>query len=297
MKISFERSQSMVLLTLLRKELRTRLRRERIVWLIVIYILLLGSAGWLVLSSQSRAPLYMLGTTLYYLLANLQLGLLILIIPAFTATAINGEKEHQTYDLLLCSQLSNFALITGKMLAGMATALLLIAASVPVFSLIFFFGGVGPTQLIEALLIYLVTALLAGSVGMLCSVIFKRPAVSTAFAYVFILLWCLMPFFLMFGWYYLFSPLHGPNSTQINYLFLWSPFAAITSIAEPGSMPISLGGSASVSLWVAYLVTTVASAALFFATSIFLVRPVPHTYGMPLREQPHTLEKVKVPAH
>lgn len=297
MKISFERSQGMILLTLLHKELRTRLRRERIVWLMVIYIFLLGSAGWVVLSSQSRAPLYTQGTTLYYLLANLQLALLILIIPAFTATAINGEKEHQTYDLLLCSQLSNFALITGKMLAGMATALLLIAASVPVFSLIFFFGGVGPAQLIEALLIYLVTALLVGSVGMLCSVVFQRPAVSTAFAYVFTLLWCLMPFFLMFGWYYLFSPTQGLSPAQTNYLFLWSPFAAITSLATPGSMTLSLGSGASVSLWVAYLVTTVALATLFFVTSIFLVRPIPHTYGIPLGEQPHAMEEVKAPAH
>jgi ABC-type transport system involved in multi-copper enzyme maturation permease subunit len=296
MKILFERSQSMILLTLLHKELRTRLRRERIVWLMVIYILLLGMAGWVVLSSQNNAPLYTMGTTLYYLLANLQLGLLILIIPAFTATAINGEKEHQTYDLLLCSQLSNFALITGKMLAGMATALLLIAASLPTFSLIFFFGGVGPAQLIEALLIYLATALLVGSVGMLCSILFQRPAVSTALAYVFNLLWCLTPYFLMFGWYYLFSP-QGLNAIQTNYLLLWSPFAAMVSVAAPSSLPLSLGHGMSVSLWVAYLVTAIALAALFFVTSIFLVRPILPTYGVSLREQPRTIKKVKAPAH
>jgi ABC-type transport system involved in multi-copper enzyme maturation permease subunit len=285
----------MMLLTLLRKELRTRLRRERIVWLIIIYILLLGTAGWIVLNSQSNSPFYMVGTTLYYLLVDLQLALLILIIPAFTATAINGEKEHQTYDLLLCSQLSNFALITGKMLAGMATALLLIAASLPIFSLIFFFGGVGPAQLVEALLIYLATALLVGSVGMLCSIVFQRPTVSTAFAYIFNLLWCLTPYFLIFSWYYLFPP-RGTTATQINYLLLWSPFAAIISIATPSSTPLSLGSGVSVSLWVAYLITAVALAALFFITSIFLVRPIPQAYRISLLEQPRIINKVKAPA-
>ncbi|MBO0794439.1 MAG: ABC transporter permease, partial [Ktedonobacteraceae bacterium] len=118
------------------------MRRERTIWLMIIYVLLLGAAGWLVVQTTSNTPYQpgssITGTTLYYTLAILQFVLIIFITPAFTATAINGEKERQTFDLLLCSRLSSLALVTGKLVAGMVNALLLIASSVPLFSLLLF---------------------------------------------------------------------------------------------------------------------------------------------------------------
>ncbi|HYU72023.1 MAG TPA: ABC transporter permease subunit, partial [Ktedonobacteraceae bacterium] len=134
---------------LLTKELRLRLRRERTIWVIIIYLLVMGLLGFIFISesgSYNAYTLSILGRELYTLLASVQLFLITFITPAFTSTAINGEKERQTFDLLLSSQLSSFALIAGKLVAGLANALLLIAASAPLFSLVFFFGGVGPAQ-------------------------------------------------------------------------------------------------------------------------------------------------------
>jgi len=67
---------------------------------------------------------------------------------------INGEKERQTFDMLICSRLSPAALIGGKLLSGLINALLLIASSIPLFSLVFFFGGISPLQAFEALVIF-----------------------------------------------------------------------------------------------------------------------------------------------
>ena len=74
----------------------------------------------------SRAGLY-----LYYLLSMIHLLLILFITAASTASTINGEKERQTFDLLLCSQLSSLSLVAGKLLAGLANTLLLTAASLP----------------------------------------------------------------------------------------------------------------------------------------------------------------------
>src|SRR5207302_2167661 len=137
-----------------------------------------------------------LGMGLYSLLAFVQLFLIVFITPAFTATTINGEKERQTFDLLLCSRLSSFTLITGKLVAGLANALLLIAASIPLFSLVFFFGGVGPAQVLSALLVFVVTAILVGTFGLFCSTLLKRPPVSTAIAYMFCVIWVITPWLL-----------------------------------------------------------------------------------------------------
>jgi len=191
----------MTFLSLLTKELRLRMRRERTIWIIVTYILLMGMLGWLSINSYSASSgasfsssgLSNVGLTLYYLLSQLQIFLIIFITPAFTATAVNGEKELQTFDLLLCSRLSAFSLLSGKLLAGLANALLLIAASAPLFSLVFFFGGVGPAQIVKALIVFVLTTVLAGTFGLFCSTVFKRPAVSTAISYMACLVWIGLP--------------------------------------------------------------------------------------------------------
>ncbi|MBO0778855.1 MAG: ABC transporter permease [Ktedonobacteraceae bacterium] len=194
----------MTFLALLTKEMRLRLRRERTIWVIVAYICFMGLLGWLTISRYSAPINYTnnalsdAGTSLYILLAQLQLLLIIFITPAFTATAINGEKERQTFDLLLCSRLSSFSVAAGKLLAGLANALLLVVASAPLFSLVFFFGGVAPEQVVQTLLVFAVTTVVVGAFGLFCSTLFKRPAISTSVAYLASLAWLGLPIVISF---------------------------------------------------------------------------------------------------
>src|SRR5205085_8483359 len=220
---------------LLTKELRLRLRRERTIWVIIIYLLVMGLLGFIFISesgSYNAYTLSILGRELYTLLVSVQLFLIMFITPAFTSTAINGEKERQTFDLLLSSQLSSFALIAGKLVAGLANALLLIAASAPLFSLVFFFGGVGPAQVLSALLVFVVTTFMIGTFGLFCSTVFKRPAVSTAIAYMCGLLWLTMPLVIYFILLISNSLRFGP---QQPLLFIWNPIVALISTYSPGT--------------------------------------------------------------
>src|SRR5260370_4781885 len=109
--------------------------------------------------------------------------------PAFTTTAINGEKERKTLHLLLCSKLSSFSLLAGKLIAGLVNVLLLIAASIPLFSLVFFFGGVSPLQVLSTLVIFMITAIVSGTFGLFCSTLVHRPTASTSVAYTFCAFW------------------------------------------------------------------------------------------------------------
>src|SRR5436309_4894082 len=186
----------MTFTTLLIKELRLRLRRERFVWLIIIYLLVMGLLGFGFLQRANAFSggyqgylLSQIGAQLYALLSFIQLFLIVFIAPAFTATAINGEKERQTFDLLLCSKLSAYSLLAAKLIAGLANVLLLIAASLPLFSLVYFFGGVAPSQVLSLLVVYAVTALVAGTFGLCCSTILKQPTVSTSVVYTFCVIW------------------------------------------------------------------------------------------------------------
>ncbi len=239
----------MTFAALLTKELRLRLRRERTIWVLITYLLVMTLLGFLFISRTSAYnsnSVSTLGLGLYTLLVFVQLFLIMFITPAFTATSINGEKERQTFDLLLCSRLSAFELVAGKLVAGLANALLLIAASIPLFSLVFFFGGVGPAQVFQATLVFVVTAIVVGTFGLFCSTLLKRPPVSIAIAYMFCVIWVITPWLLSFL-LQLSAPFNG--SVQGSYIFLGNPILAMISTFTFGVGPpigtVSLFGTLS----------------------------------------------------
>jgi ABC-type transport system involved in multi-copper enzyme maturation permease subunit len=274
----------MTFTALLTKELRLRLRRERSVWLIIIYLLVMGLLGFGFLQRENAFSggyqgylLSQIGAQLYALLSFVQLFLIVFIAPAFTATAINGEKERQTFDLLLCSKLSAFSLLAGKLIAGLANALLLIAASIPLFSLVFFFGGVAPSQVLSTLVVFVMTALVAGAFGLFCSTLLHRSTVSTAAAYIFCALWMFsypIVFFLAIG-----NSLTSNSrwSIWIQWLNAWNPISALNSTVSSGQ-----GGVVSFSLfrlhlapWAAFTLVSLVVTIILFILSIVFVKPNP----------------------
>ncbi|MBA2286150.1 MAG: ABC transporter permease [Ktedonobacteraceae bacterium] len=265
----------MTFVALLSKELRQRFRRERLIWLIVIYLLVMGLLGFFLLqqltSNNARATLSQVGIELYGLFVIVQLFLIMFIAPAFTATTINGEKERQTFDLLLCSRLTPFSLLGAKLVSGLATVFVLIMASLPFFSLIFFFGGVAPGQVISAFLVMLSTALMTGMFGLFWSAVLRRPQVSTALSYVFCVAWLFTPWIMviLFRVTLFFAQ-------QSSAVLLWNPIEAILSTfitAAPfASVPI---GPMQIAPWLIYVLTNVVISAVLFRISMVVVRPHP----------------------
>ncbi|HZK33688.1 MAG TPA: ABC transporter permease, partial [Bacillota bacterium] len=115
-----------------------------------------------------------MGVSIYTMLAALQFALIILITPAQTAGTISGEREKQTLDLLLCTSLSPLGIILGKLMSSMSYILLLIFSSIPLFSMVFLFGGVTPGDIVMLFLFYIITAISIGSIGIYFSTVFKR---------------------------------------------------------------------------------------------------------------------------
>jgi ABC-type transport system involved in multi-copper enzyme maturation permease subunit len=273
----------MTFLALLVKELRSRLRRERTIWLMVIYVLILGATGAATIqitnlsySVYSGVNVYsQIGTSLYYILSILELFLIIFIVPAFTATSVNGEKERQTYDLLLCSQLSGVSLVAAKLVAGLVNALLLIASSIPLFSLLFFFGGVSPSSLLAVMVIYVATAILVGSGSLLCSIIISRPAISTALAYVISLFWLSSPVVIYAVWMFINARYGNPSATKLAYLFSWNPVAAIIALTPSVAsvLVLDLGNNVKMPLWLGYTIISLVVSLIFFVISAEVARP------------------------
>ncbi|OTA40184.1 MAG: hypothetical protein A6D92_21950, partial [Symbiobacterium thermophilum] len=116
----------------------------------------------------------------------------ILAVPGLSAGAIAGERERQTLDLLLVTRLTPAQVVVGKLLAATGFALLLMFASLPVFGLIFLFGGFSLYRLGLSALVYVVTVLLLGSVSLYFSALYRRTQTAVVAAYGVVTTWILL---------------------------------------------------------------------------------------------------------
>lgn len=173
-------------------ELKIRMRSWRTVLMMVGYLAVMLAIAYLFLETNMQTMSRYggmnissnLGLELYMILAFIQFMLIIILIPAQTAGAISGEREKQTLDLLLCTPLSSLSIVLGKMLSSMSFVLLLTIASIPLFSLVFLFGGIMPMDIVTLFAFYLITAFAVGSIGIFCSVLFKKTVTATVAAYI-----------------------------------------------------------------------------------------------------------------
>jgi ABC-2 type transport system permease protein len=173
------------------KEYRSRMRTWRSPVALTVYILLLGGLGWAIFAattySYNNGYSYggsgSYGQSLFMYLVIFQMVLLAFITPALTAGAISGERERQTIDLLFVTLVPPFSIIWGKLLASISFILLLLLISVPIFSLVFLFGGVEIDQVAEAFLVMAVSALTLGALGIAFSTWIRRTLPATVAAY------------------------------------------------------------------------------------------------------------------
>ena len=172
------------------KELRGRMRGRRAFVVLTIYLLVLScitSLLYLAYASAAQQPYgpdsYLIGKVVFGGILGLQLVLVVFITPAFTAGAISGERERQTYDLLRTTLLPARALVSGKLISALAYVVLLVLAAVPLQSIAFLLGGVAIEEAILAQLIVLTTVLALGAASVYFSTRARSTLVATVLSY------------------------------------------------------------------------------------------------------------------
>lgn len=118
-------------------------------------------------------------TILSFALACGQAMLLMFIVPVLTATSITGERERQTLDILLSTNLSPMKIILGKLMSTVTKVALLIISTMPIYAINFLVGGTSFIELIILTLFFISTTIYVGSIGIFMSTIFKSSKSST----------------------------------------------------------------------------------------------------------------------
>ena len=172
------------------KEMRTRSRGWRSMWVLTGYLALLSGAVAVYLA-------IMVGTTgtypaasglvMFYALAFGSVLLLSFITPALTTGAVSGERERRTLELLLVTRASAFGLACGKLAGSLLYVVFLLVASLPAFALVWLFGGIQLRYLLMVVAVALVTAISYAALGMVFSALLRRTALATVASYLSVL--------------------------------------------------------------------------------------------------------------
>ncbi len=177
---------------MIRKELRQRMRERRSWILPSLYLVTLGGAATLAYymstAASERGPMSELrgsdiGVPLFLTAAFSQLAMLLLLAPVFSSGSLTIEKEQRTLPGLLTSLLSPLEIWWGKFVSAMLFVTLLLVSALPVLSLSFSLGGIGPEEVLRVTAMTLLLLASVSAIGLYFSSIFRRSVHSTAVSY------------------------------------------------------------------------------------------------------------------
>jgi ABC-type transport system involved in multi-copper enzyme maturation permease subunit len=197
-----------------KKEQKVRARSPKLMLLLVGYnlglVILMAIAFVSIYGTNHSIAKYQDTLILYILIGVFQFALLLLIVPAFTAGTITGEKERQTFDVLITVSKNPLIIILGKLSASVSTMLLLIISSLPILAIAFSVGGLSLIDIILYVVVCFMEAAFIGSIGLFFSSFSKNTSKSIVLTYVTILL-------LVVGTAMVLGILYLIVSKQINY--------------------------------------------------------------------------------
>ena len=155
------------------KELRSRMRGGRAflvlslhvtflsIFIVLVYAIFAANSGN-PFGPDTRAA----GKTVFGIVVLLQAFIVIFVAPSFSAGAIAGEKERQTFDILRTTLLTARKMVGGKLFSALSYVLLLLVTAIPLMSVGFFLGGVSLVELVVSQVLLLAAALAYASIGL-----------------------------------------------------------------------------------------------------------------------------------
>jgi ABC-type transport system involved in multi-copper enzyme maturation permease subunit len=281
----------------LARELRGRIRGNRALIILVIYLTITAVITLLVYAASASAfsagindpgAGREIGKAIFITVMTATLIQVCVITPSLTAGTISGEKERQSYDLLITTLLSPAQIALGKLASALAFALLLIFASLPMAGLAFLFGGVSGIEMLIGVAGLIVTAICYATIGLFWSTVMRTTLAATVMAQgTVVLLLLIIPFLFVVGSLLTDSFAGSPSVLYVygmGLLLCTHPFIALgltaASLSE-GDSPLLIEVSTDAGLlpapspWLVYIAVSALITAIFLAFAVRMIKPVP----------------------
>lgn len=262
-------------------------RRLRHLWMRTAYLGILAAIviiGVLVMQSgeSSLADLAKNATQVFNIVAQVQLLMVCILAPLFTAAAITQEKDSQTFNILLSTPLSNGQIVFGALLSRLYFVFMLLIAGIPLFCIMMVYGGVTGEEIAMSISLAGATALLTGSMAISISVI-KIGTGRTIFTFYLAIALYLILVYVLGKWNGLIpaeAPASPTTGARMSWLAAFHPFLALAVVLGHTPAPVE-GAVAHYGFpgryllaypQYSYLVITVLGSMLLIMMSLFFVR-------------------------
>ncbi|MER1999734.1 MAG: ABC transporter permease subunit [Lysinibacillus sp.] len=223
------------------KELKLRFRFFKSVMGLLFYLvtLLIFVLAYLAIVQNGTVAGYIRPSEsfiLFLVLSVAQILLVLFITPGLTAGSISTEREKQTLNMLLTTTQTSWQIILGKLTSSLAYLALLLLASLPIYSIVFLFGGVAPLQIVFATCLFFLTMIAVGASGVMISTLIRKtiPAMITTYGVSVFLLIFTMIFYTISMFLFNIGVSDTENVNPLAYISIaLNPIAAVLSVLSP----------------------------------------------------------------
>lgn len=252
----------MMMNPILIKEMRTRMRGKLAFFVLTAYVLVLSGVILLYFLGMRNAPpasFNSAGFLLTCFLIAVQMGLICLIAPTFSASAISSEREQETFDLLVASLARPWTIVVGKLGAALSYLLVILLGSMPIVAVAYSLGGVALRDLAISYLLMLVACVAFCSLSFMWSCLIRRGvfAIMMSLVTVFFLVVAMPLLGLAFMGLTTYFGGGRPSQTVVNILFVMlriNPFASLLYLLVP-SIPKPQGlWMSGIPFWVSQMI-------------------------------------------
>lgn len=150
-------------------------RRERHFYIRAAYLaVLIAVLVFLLIPNHGRELQYQVlalrGASAFETVAYLQIALICILSPVFMAGAIAQESNPRTWEILLTTPLTSVQMVLGHLFGRLFFILALLAASLPLFAITQYFGGVPGRSILLSYAVAACAALFVGAVAVTLAV-------------------------------------------------------------------------------------------------------------------------------
>ncbi len=214
------------------------------------------------------------GASAFEIVAYLQVGLICILSPVFMAGAIAQESNPRTWEVMLTTPLNSLQMVLGHLFGRLFFVIALLLASLPMFAITQYFGGVPGRTILLSYLVAGGAALLVGAIAVALAVsrLAGRRAVFTF--YVAVVTYIAATF----------AVDRAITTGGVTHMTALNPFLALRSLVDPSGYPrpdpIALSQMGSLErLWLgdpvlAWVLVCALSSLLLVVASTFTVRSV-----------------------
>jgi ABC-type transport system involved in multi-copper enzyme maturation permease subunit len=211
---------------------------------ILIIVLLWAMLGSTPTGDVSYRELAAAGASSFAGIAYLQVALICIIAPVFMAGAISHEANPKTWDILLTTPMSKLEIVLGNLFGRLFFVLALLFASLPLFALTQFFGGVPGRSIFAAYIVSAGAATLVGAIAIALSVsrLVGQRAVFTFYVSVITYLAITLA---LDAWFRSRGMGAGSSGQGVTIISAFNPFLALRALLSPASYPAAIPGTYS----------------------------------------------------